>query len=153
MNTHPPYRDDTQILCAGNHRKGRLFLVWHLVCSIQINFPKIMATKKTATKTTASTPTPVEKTATPVAKKAAKKAAAKKVAPVAAKKEATPAATKKVVAPAAAKKVAVKKVTAVKPSLDVIARAAYLNYRRRVEQGLPGNSQGDWLEAERQFAG
>ena len=113
---------------------------------------KIMATKKTATKTTASAPTPAEKTATPVAKKAAKKAAAKKVAPVAAKKDATPAITKKVVVPAAARKVAVKKVTAVKPSLDVIARAAYLNYRRRVEQGLPGNSQGDWLEAERQFA-
>ena len=39
-----------------------------------------------------------------------------------------------------------------KPSLDAIARAAYLIYRRRVEQGLPGNSHGDWLEAERQFS-
>jgi hypothetical protein len=111
-----------------------------------------MATKKTATKTTASTPAPAEETAKPVAKKAAKKAAAKKAAPAAAKK-AAPAAAKKVAPPAAAKKAAVKKVAAVKPSLDVIARAAYLNYRRRVEQGLPGNSQGDWLEAERQFAG
>jgi hypothetical protein len=35
---------------------------------------------------------------------------------------------------------------------DAIARAAYLNYRRRVEQGLPGDSRGDWLEAERQLA-
>ncbi len=106
-----------------------------------------MATKKIATKTTASTPTPVEKTTTPIAKKAAKKATAKKAAPAAVKKETTPAAANKVAAPVAAKKIA-----AVKPSLDVIARAAYLNYRRRVEQGLPGNSQGDWLEAERQFA-
>ncbi len=113
----------------------------------QINLPETMATKKIATKTIASTPTPVEKTTTPVAKKAAKRAAAKKAAPAAVKKETTPAAANKVAAPVAAKKVA-----AVKPSLDVIARAAYLNYRRRVEQGLPGNSQGDWLEAERQFA-
>jgi hypothetical protein len=60
----------------------------------------------------------------PVAKKAAKKAVAKK-------------------APAAKK-------VAAKPSLDTIARAAYLNYRRRVEQGLPGDSHDDWLEAERQ---
>ena len=39
-----------------------------------------------------------------------------------------------------------------KPSPDVIARAAYLNYRRRVEQGLPGDARGDWLEAERYFS-
>jgi hypothetical protein len=38
-------------------------------------------------------------------------------------------------------------------SPDVIARAAYLNYRRRIEQGLPGDSHGDWLEAERYFSG
>jgi hypothetical protein len=42
---------------------------------------------------------------------------------------------------------------AAKPSLDVIARAAYLNYRRRVEQGLDGDSHADWLEAERYFSG
>lgn len=97
----------------------------------------IMATKKTASKTSAPAPKKVEETPKPAAKKAAKaapkKAAVKKVAA-------------KTAAPAAAKK------AAVKPSLDAIARAAYLNYRRRVEQGLPGNSQGDWLEAERQFA-
>jgi LAS superfamily LD-carboxypeptidase LdcB len=103
------------------------------------NISTTMATKKTASKTTASTPKKEEETPKPVAKKAAKKAAVKKVA---AKEEAAPAVAKK--APA--------KKAAVKPSLDVIARAAYLNYRRRVEQGLPGNSQGDWLEAERQFA-
>lgn len=34
---------------------------------------------------------------------------------------------------------------------DMVARAAYLNYRRRVDLGLPGDSQTDWLEAERQL--
>jgi hypothetical protein len=84
-----------------------------------------MATKKTATKKVEITPTPAKDAPKPIAKKAAKKPAAKKTA------------AKKVVNP--------------KPSLDLIARAAYLNYRRRVEQGLPGDSQGDWLEAERQM--
>jgi hypothetical protein len=102
---------------------------------VPINSPKTMATKKTASKTTESTP---EETSKPVAKKAAKKAAAKKTAA-------------KTAAPAAAKKTPAKKAAA-KPSLDVIARAAYLNYRRRVELGLPGDSHGDWLEAERQFS-
>ncbi len=97
-----------------------------------------MATKKTASKTPESTSIPAEETPKPVAKKAAKKAAEKKV----------PA---KTAAPAAAKKAPAKKAAA-KPSLDVIARAAYLNYRRRVELGLPGDSHGDWLEAERQFS-
>ncbi len=41
--------------------------------------------------------------------------------------------------------------SAPRPSIDSIARAAYLNYRRRVEQGLPGDSHGDWLEAENQL--
>jgi topoisomerase IA-like protein len=100
------------------------------------NFPNTMATKKNASKITESTP---EETSKPVVKKAAKKAAAKK----AATKTATPA--------AAAKKAPAKKAAA-KPSLDVIARAAYLNYRRRVELGLPGDSHGDWLEAEKQLS-
>lgn len=102
-----------------------------------------MAAKKTAKKTTESTPT-TEPAPKPAAKKAAKPTTAKKSA-----EEKSPAAPKK----AAAKKVAApaaKKVPA-KPSLDAVARAAYLNYRRRVEQGLPGDSHGDWLEAERQF--
>jgi outer membrane biosynthesis protein TonB len=101
-----------------------------------------MATKKTASKTPESASIPAEKTPKPVAKKAAKKAAEKKVPAKTAAKTATPAAAKK--APA--------KKAAAKPSLDVIARAAYLNYRRRVELGLPGDSHGDWLEAERQFS-
>lgn len=96
-----------------------------------------MATKKTAEKKVESAPTSADGAPKPVAKKAAKKAVAKK-AP--AKKTAAP-----------AKKAAAKKVAPPKPSLDLIARAAYLNYRRRVEQGLPGDSHGDWLEAERQM--
>lgn len=96
-----------------------------------------MATKKTAEKKLESAPTSVESTPKPVAKKAAKKAPAKKAA---AKKTTIP-----------AKKSAAKKVATPKPSLDLIARAAYLNYRRRVEQGLPGDPHGDWLEAERQM--
>ena len=87
-----------------------------------------MAAKKTAKTTTESAPKKAEATPKPAAKKAAKKAAVKKTAPAAAKK-----------APA-------------KPSLDVVARAAYLNYRNRVEKDLPGDSHGDWLEAERQHS-
>ena len=87
-----------------------------------------MAAKKTAKKTGVTAP---KETTAPVAKKAAKKAAAKK---------------------APAKKAATKatKATA-KPAPDAIARAAYLNYRHRVEQGLPGDSHGDWLAAEKQL--
>lgn len=98
-----------------------------------------MATKKTAKKTTPAPGAAATNEATPVAKKAAKKAAVKKVA---AKKAAPPAAP-----PAAAKP------APAKPSPDALARAAYLNYRRRVEQGLPGDSHGDWLAAERELGG
>jgi hypothetical protein len=92
-----------------------------------------MATRKSAKKTA-----PDADAVPPVAKKAAKKATKK-------------AATKK-----ATTKTAVKKSSATSPvrgTPDEIARAAYLNYRRRVEQGLPGDSEGDWLEAERFFSG
>ncbi len=93
------------------------------------------------------------------AKKTAKKAAARKTADAPADKPAKKAAAKKATAkktPAkkAAKKAAVETPKAAKkmpPSPDAIARGAYLNYRRRVEQGLPGDSHGDWLEAERQL--
>jgi hypothetical protein len=77
----------------------------------------------------------------PSRKKAVKKAVAKKAA-VGSKK----ATLEPTVTPVAKK-------TAARPSLDDLARAAYLNYRRRVEQSLPGDSHGDWLEAERQFSG
>lgn len=103
-----------------------------------------MAAKKTAKTTTGSAPKKAEATPKPAAKKAAKKAAVKKADPA-------PAAVK-ASAPAAAKKAPAKKAAAAKPSLDVVARAAYLNYRNRVEKGLPGDSHGDWLEAERQHS-
>lgn len=87
------------------------------------------------------------------AKKSAKKAAKPLEAP--ADKPAKKAAVKKT----AAKKTAAKAPKALKvdkkspPSIDEVARGAYLNYRRRVENGLPGDSHGDWLEAERQLRG
>lgn len=87
------------------------------------------------------------------AKKTTKKTAAKKTAksadetslksPAAKKTTAKKAATAGPKAAAAPKKSA--------PSIDSVARSAYLNYRRRVENGLPGDSHGDWLEAERQL--
>ena len=92
-----------------------------------------MAAKKTAKKSIPPASEKAEVIAKPALKKAAKNA----------KKVAVEAATISPASTAAPKKTA-------KPSLDVIARAAYLNYRRRVEQGLPGDSHGDWLEAERQ---
>ena len=89
-----------------------------------------MAAKKTAKKATQSADTEAK----PAKKAAAKKAPAKKAA-------------KKAVnsAPAPEKKKS-------PPPLEAVARGAYLNYRRRVEHGLPGDSHGDWLEAERQLS-
>jgi hypothetical protein len=98
-----------------------------------------MAAKKTAKTIPKSASKKVVATPKPAAKKAAKKAAVKKADPARAA----------VKAPATAKKAPAKK-TAAKASLDAVARAAYLNYRNRVEKGLPGDSHGDWLEAERQ---
>jgi hypothetical protein len=100
-----------------------------------------MAAKKTPKTTPIPAATDAAETPKPIAKKAVKKAAAKK-APAAPKKAALVSPT-----PLVAKK------TTPRPSLDDLARAAYLNYRRRVEQNLPGDSRGDWLEAERQFSG
>jgi hypothetical protein len=84
-----------------------------------------MATKKTAKKIPAAARAATAKDGLPAVKKAATRKAVPKVVPKA----------------------------AAKPSPDVIARAAYLNYRRRVEQGLAGDSHADWLEAERYFSG
>lgn len=89
-----------------------------------------MATKKSAKKTT-----PAVEAVAPAAKKTVKKAAKKAATKTAAKKVATKAAKKATTSP------------------DEVARAAYMNYRRRVEQGLPGDSESDWLEAERFFDG
>ena len=76
-----------------------------------------------------------------------------------AKKTTKKAAAKKTAVKAAGKKTAAKKVTAKKTppkkaalSIEAVAKAAYLNYRRRVEQGLPGCHDSDWLEAERSLA-
>ena len=83
------------------------------------------------------------------AKKSTKKVAAKKSAVKSPPAKKAPA--KKAAAPnPAAKKAPAKKAPKkASPSLDAIAKAAYLNYRRRTEQGLPGDNDGDWLEAER----
>lgn len=96
--------------------------------------PAKKTTKKTAAKKAAKAPEQAPPLK-PAKKAAAKKAPAKKAAKKATKHEANEAKP--------ARKSA--------PSIDVIARSAYLNYRRRVENGLPGDSQGDWWEAERQL--
>jgi hypothetical protein len=101
----------------------------------------MMATKKHAEPAPAAKP--VKKAAARKAATPAKKAATPKAVP--AKKTAAP--TK----PGPAKPGPAPSAT--KHPTDLIARAAYLNYRRRVEQGLPGDSHGDWLEAERYVSG
>lgn len=73
------------------------------------------------------------------AKKMTKKTAAKKTAVKAAAKKATKPAAEK-----APKNAPI--------SIEAVAKAAYLNYRRRVEEGLPGCHDSDWLEAERSLA-
>lgn len=58
---------------------------------------------------------------------------------------------KKAAAKTPAKKAA-KKASAAKPakkSATNIEVAAYLNYRSRIEKGLPGDHIGDWLAAEK----
>jgi len=94
------------------------------------------------------------------AKKTTKKTAAKKTAKSADDATKAPATKKTAVKKTAAKKAAkkalpkseqTKSVKKAAPSIDSVARSAYLNYRRRVENGLPGDSHGDWLEAERQL--
>jgi hypothetical protein len=77
---------------------------------------------------------PAKKAAKKAAKEAATKPSAKKTAKKAAKKAAAP---KAGTPPAPAKP---------GPSIEV---AAYLNYRSRIEKGLPGDPVGDWLAAEK----
>lgn len=97
----------------------------------------------------AKKPTPTPESSAPAAKKApAKKAAAKK-APAKKAAAAKPAAETPVAKPAP--KAAAKPAPA--PSHDDIAKAAYLNYRSRKEKGVPGDSHGDWLDAERKLKG
>lgn len=75
------------------------------------------------------------------AKKAAKKTTAKKApAKKAAKK--TPVAKKSTTTPK----------SSATPSIEAITKQAYLNYLHRVANGLPGDSQGDWIAAEKALA-
>jgi len=85
------------------------------------------------------------------AKKAAKKATAKKAAKKAPAKKQASAETATQKAPAAKKKTASAKSPAV-PTSEAIAKQAYLNYLHRVQNGLPGDSHGDWIAAEKQLA-
>lgn len=78
------------------------------------------------------------------AKKTTKKTAAKKTA--------VKAAPAKKAAKKAPKKEAKKAVGKAPVSIEAVAKAAYLNYRRRMELGLPGCHDSDWLEAERSLA-
>lgn len=91
-------------------------------------------------------------------KKVAKKATAKKAVKKATAKKAVKAPVKKVAKKTTAKKAApkakvVKKAKTVTPpapapTAEEINHAAYLNYKSRVEQGIHGDEQGDWLAAE-----
>jgi hypothetical protein len=85
------------------------------------------------------------------AKKAAKttaKKAAKTKAPESSGTSADPALNS---APAKAPRKTAKKAAKKGPTTDDIAKSAYLNYRRRVENNLPGDHENDWLEAEKQL--
>ena len=86
------------------------------------------------------------------AKKAAKTTAKKTVkqrAPESATTAAYPALNSVPVAKAPRK--TAKKAAKKGPTTDDIAKSAYLNYRRRVENNIPGNHESDWLEAENEF--
>ena len=64
--------------------------------------------------------------------------------------------SKKTAVKATARKVAKKseaKAAAAPPPFDIVAKIAYLNYLERVERGLPGDEQGDWLAAEQSLQG
>ncbi|MBM3863810.1 MAG: hypothetical protein FJ385_07680 [Verrucomicrobia bacterium] len=98
-----------------------------------------MASKKTTRKQTA---TPSARAKAP-AKTKTPPAAAKSRKPVTASKPRATTARKKAATPKSESKP--------KASREAVAHAAYLNYRRRIEKGLPGDPHGDWLEAERQL--
>ena len=89
----------------------------------------------------------------PAKKSTPKPAAVKAAAPAPAKKAPAKKAVAKKATKTAAKKAVkteVKKATVKKlPNYEAIAEAAYLNYRRRMDLGLPGDHDTDWLEAER----
>lgn len=86
------------------------------------------------------------------AKKTAKKATAKKAAKKVAAKKTTPSETKPAAKKAAPKKSTASVKTPLVPSTEAIARQAYLNYLHRIQNGLPGDAQGDWVAAEKQLS-
>lgn len=154
MNSRRPRPHYTPDFFTGNQNKrGYLRVGGFAARNKELPTTQIMAAKK-PTPPPSDAPAPAAKKA-PAKKAAAKPAAAKKAAP--AKAEA-PAPTE-----APAKKSAPKKSAATvqpqapqvsaAPSHDDIAKAAYLNYRSRKEQGLPGDQHGDWLAAERKLKG
>ena len=64
--------------------------------------------------------------------------------------------SKKTAVKATARKAARKseaKAAAAPPPFDIVAKIAYLNYLERIERGLPGDEQGDWLAAEQSLQG
>jgi len=127
MKSHRPRRDYSPRPGADNHLLAFRLARWHPPCSAVV----AMSAKKAAKKA-AKPAAPLKATAkTPAAKIPAKKGGAK----IPAKKAAAP------------KKAA--KAAAGKQAGHDIAVAAYLNYRSRVEQGLPGDHIGDWLAAEK----
>jgi hypothetical protein len=105
------------------------------------------------------------------AKKSAKKAAAKKSAAKSAPTAESANAPKKVPSKAAKKDIPLPDVAPpphsatsapakpkspgsakpVAPTPDAVAKKAYAIYRRRVELGLPGDAEGDWLQALREI--
>jgi hypothetical protein len=100
-----------------------------------------MPAKKAASTAPSGNPPPAKKA--PAKKVTAKKAPAKK-AP--AKK-----ATVKAGAPAEPAAPAEGATAALRPTRDQITHAAYLNFLRRKELGLPGDPATDWITAERQL--
>ena len=91
----------------------------------------------------------------PAKKSTPKVVATKAPATAPAKKAPAKKAAKKATKKAAVKKTAVKKPAAkVSPeNYEAIAHAAYLNYRRRMDLGLPGDHDTDWLEAVKSISG
>ena len=59
--------------------------------------------------------------------------------------------TKKAASPKASKKTTKKKGTIPSPTIEEISLRAYYIAERRQKMGWPGDSQSDWLEAERQL--
>ena len=111
-----------------------------------------MAAKKKAPKQEDTAETTASGRKKPVAKSPSVRPAAAPVAAAAAKKRTTTkkTTTKRTRAQVVAESnVPAPATAAITP--DIVARAAYLNYRNRVDLGLPGDMQSDWLEAERQL--